>query len=127
MNEYFEMILTLLAVVTTVVVIFLIPYYKSRTTKEQRQAHREQVETYAKNLEIFLVQIDNLVRALEQQIKSTKAGSIKFEEVRARLAKRYVDLIDELGLTQTEIDDFIEAAVFDMNQHKNDIEKALEE
>lgn len=127
MNEYFEMILMLLAVVATVVVIFLIPYYKSRTTKEQRQAHREQVETYAKNLEIFLVQVDNLVRALEQQIKSTKAGSIKFEEVRVRLTKRYEDLIDELGLTQTEIDDFIEAAVFDMNQHKNDIEKALEE
>ncbi|NLD18297.1 MAG: hypothetical protein GX666_12070 [Tissierellia bacterium] len=127
MNEYFEMILMLLAVVTTVVVIFLIPYYKSRTTKEQRQAHREQVETYAKNLEIFLVQVDNLVRALEQQIKSTKAGSIKFEEVRTRLTKRYEDLIAELGLTQTEIDDFIEAVVFDMNQHKNDIEKALEE
>lgn len=127
MNEYFEMVLMLLAVVTTVVVIFLIPYYKSRTTKEQRQAHREQVETYAKNLEIFLVQVDNLVRALEQQIKGTKAGSRKFEEVRARLTKRYEDLISELGLTQTEIDDFIEAAVFDMNQHKNDIEKALEE
>ena len=64
---------------------------------------------------------------MESKYRKYNKIYIKFEEVRTRLTKRYEDLIAELGLTQTEIDDFIEAVVFDMNQHKNDIEKALEE
>lgn len=127
MNEYLEIILTVLAIVTTIAVVFLIPYYKSKTTKEQRQAHREKFDAYAVKLEIFLTQVDNLVRAAEQQIKGTAMGARKFEDVKGKLTKRYTDLINDLGITQAEIDDFIESAVYDLNKSKEDIKKALEE
>ena len=127
MNNYFETILTVLAIVTTIAVVFLIPYYKSKTTKEQRQAHREIAENYISNLEIFLTHVENLVKATEQQIKGTAMGAKKFEEVKGKLTKRYTDLINDLGITQSEIDDFIESAVYDLNKSKDDIKKALEE
>ena len=89
-NNIFEIVLSILGIILS---IFIIPWIKSKTTKEQREA--------------IIDTINRLVRAAEKKFPGTKTGDQKRTFV--------LDLLDGVGIiVDDEIKALVESAVFDL-------------